>query len=107
MRPGKLKRRITINRPTTITDEMGGAEETLTLVGNFYAEINRGGGSRSLEYEQTQFSRPFFITIRENIDILESDIITFEGKTLIVSSVDRDFDFFRYQTITATEKFKG
>lgn len=106
-RPGLMKRRLVIMRPSTVTDEMGGQTVTLTNVGEIWAQITRLGGSRGLEYEQTSFGKPYRITTRSNISILEDDQFTFEGMTLIVSTVDRDWDKFKYQEIIATGKYSG
>ena len=107
MRPGKLKRRLVIERPSTTTDEYGGAVVTLANVGTIWASVKRLSGQRGLDYEQTSFGRPFEIITRSDIEIKEDDQFTFNGMTLIVSSVDRDFDKFKYQTITATAKYSG
>ena len=104
MRPGAMKRRIEIERPTMTTDDLGGQVVTLTSLGTFWAEVRRIDGTRYLQYEATNFTRPFEITIRQNIEILESDRILFDGQVLIVASVERDYDKFRYQRITATAK---
>lgn len=104
MRPGAMKRRIEIERPSMTTDDLGGQVVTLTSLGTFWAEVSRIDGTRYLQNEATNFTRPFLITIRQNIEILESDRILFDGQVLIVASVERDYDKFRYQRITATAK---
>ena len=106
-RPVLMKRRIVIDRVSTVTDEMGGQTITKTQVGEFWAQVTRVGGSRGLEYEETVSERPFSIVIRSNITILEDDIVNFDGQDLIVSSVERDYDKFRYQTIIASAKYNG
>ena len=107
MRPGLLKRRITIERPDTSTDELGGAAATYTQIGEYYAEVRKAGGSRGLEYEQSSWSKGWLITVRNNVDVLEDDLIKFEGMTLVVASVDRDWNKFRYATITANSRSIG
>tara|TARA_R110000850_G_C9798724_1_gene450148 strand:+ start:412 stop:735 length:324 start_codon:yes stop_codon:yes gene_type:complete len=107
MRPGLMKRRITIERPTTTTNDLGGAETTYTQIGEYYAEVRKAGGGRGLEYEQSSWSKGYSITVRNNVDVLEDDLIKFESMTLVVSSIDRDWDKFRYATITANSRFKG
>lgn len=110
-RPGQLKRRVEIKRPTVVTDILGGAEVTENSLGFFYAGINKGKGSfaskgsRNLENEQTAFERPYIVTMRQNIDILENDLILFESQVLVVQSIERDFDKYKYQIITAISKF--
>ena len=106
-RPGVMKRRLMIQRPTTTTDEYGGQTVTLSNVGEIWAEVTRFGGARGLDYEQASFSRPFRITTRSNVNILEDDQFTFEDMVLVVSGVDRDWDKFKYQEITATAKYSG
>ena len=107
MRPGQLKRRLVIQRPSTTTDEYGGAVVALATVGEIWASVERFGGSRGLDYEQTSFGRPFQIVTRSNIEIKEDDQFEFDGQTLIISSVTRDYDKFRYQTIIANAKYSG
>ena len=102
-----MKRRLVIQRPTTTTDELGGQAVTLTNVGEIWAQVTRLGGLRGLEYEQTANQRPFIITTRSNITILEDDQINFDGQILIISSIERDYDKFKYQTLTATAKYSG
>jgi head-tail adaptor len=106
-RPGLLKRRLVIQRPTTTIDELGGQRVVLTNVGEIWAQVTRLGGSRGLEYEQTASSRPFRVTTRSNVSILEDDQIQFEGMVLIVSTVDRDWDLYKYQTLICTAKYSG
>lgn len=106
-RSGNLKRRIEIKRPSTVTDELGGQEVSYTSIGFFWAEVRRLNGSRGLENQQTTHGRPFSITIRQDIDILENDTVEFNSQVLIVSSVERDFDKFKYQTLTANAKYSG
>ena len=107
MRPGELKRRLTIKRPSTAIDEYGGQTVTLTEVGTIWASVTRFGGVRGQEDAQTSFSRPFGVVTRSNIDIKEDDQMDFEDMVLVVASVDRDWDKFKYQTITATAKYSG
>ena len=102
-----MKRRLVIQRPTTTTDELGGQSVTLTNVGEIWAQVTRLGGSRGLEYEQTANQRPFIITTRSNITVLEDDQINFDGQILIISSIERDYDKFKYQTLTAAAKYSG
>ena len=107
MRPGKLKQRITIERPTTSTDAYGGTAVSLSSLGTFWAEVVRLGGSRALQYQELGFSRPYRITLRQNIDLLEDDKITYDSKTLVIASVETDIDRGRYQVVIANERYNG
>jgi len=106
-RPGQLKRRLVIQRPSTATDEYGGQTVTLTNVGEIWAQVTRLSGSRELNELQTAFGRPFQIVTRSSVNILEDDQFDFEGMVLVVSSVDRDWDKFKYQTLIANAKYSG
>lgn len=104
MRIGEQKRRIEIQRPTMTTDDLGGQAVTFTPLGLFWARVRRVSGNRALQNEATTFNRPFEIMLRDNIEILEKDLIIFDGMNLVVQSVEKDYDKFRYQFITATAK---
>lgn len=106
-RPGQLKRRLVIQRPSTATDEYGGQTVTLTNVGEIWAQVTRIGGGRDLDFQQTSFGRPFQIITRSSVNILEDDQFDFEGMVLVVASIERDWDKFKYQTIIANAKYSG
>ena len=106
-RPGGLKNRIEIFRPSTVVDAFGGSTVSLSSLGTFWASVDRVSGSRSLQYETTSFGRPYSIVLRQNIDIEEDDEIVFNSKTLVISSIERDDDRSRYQTIIANEVYQG
>lgn len=101
MRPGVLKRRITVNRPITELDSLGGSTVTLSEVGSFWASVDRMSGSRSLQFESIGWNRPFDIVVREDVDIQEGDEITFNSMILVVQSIERDYDKYRYKRIVA------
>lgn len=104
MRIGLQKRRIDIKRPTTTTDVLGGQSVTFVLVGSFWAAVRQVDGNRALQNEATTFNRPFEITLRNNIEILETDLVAFANMELVVQSVSKDWNKYRYQTIMATAK---
>ena len=107
MRPGELKRRVNILRPTTTTDEYGGAVVTYTDLGNVWCKILTLGGSRRLQYEQSGWTKPKIITMRQDIDLLEDDIINISGIYNVINSIERDEDRYKYQVVTVSETYNG
>ena len=104
---GRTRQRITINRPTTALDDFNGAGVSYATAGTYWAEIERMSGSRSLNQEETNFRRPYIVTVRQYADILEDDTITFNGETLIIQSIEKDVARKRYLRIVATESYEG
>lgn len=109
MRSGKLKRRITIQRPTVTQDDYGGNVTTYTTLSTEWAKVTRLGGSRGLEFEKVNHSRPFNIMVRGDVDVLESDLIIYNGQTLTIQSIETDEDFMpgKWKFILTGSKYTG
>ena len=106
-RPGTLKHRIEIYRTTTALDGVFGSDVTKTLVATVWGGVTRSNGNRGQEYEAANWARPFMVVMRNDIDVVEDDELVFEGRTLVVASIERDYFKKRYQVLTATESYKG
>ena len=110
MRAGRFKKRITVQRVTNPSqDELGGNVGDFVTIGTHWARVNRLSGSRGLEFEKVNNSRPFNITVRGDVDILEDDLIIYEGQTLTIISVETDEDFTpgKFKFIITGAKYKG
>ena len=107
MKAGSLKKRITIQRPSVVQDDLGGNTVTLATLGTYWARVSRLGGSRGLEFEKVNHSRPFNVTIRANIDVLEDDLIIYNGQTLTIQSIETDEDKDKFKFIVTGAKYKG
>ena len=106
MRPGKLKNRVTINRPTMTQDDYGGNEVTLNLVGTFWCEVNRLTGSRATQYEAIGWDRPFEVILRSDVDVSEEDELIIGLNTLVVQSIERDYWKDKYSRLICNSRYE-
>lgn len=106
MRPGKLKTRITINRPTMTQDEYAGNDVTLNLIGTFWAQVTRLSGSRQVQYEAIGWDRPFEVIVRSDVDVSEEDEIIVGLNTLVVQSIERDYWKDRYSRLICNSRYE-
>ena len=107
MRSGKLKNRITIMRPTVTQDNLGGNVVTMANIGTHWAKVTRLAGARSLQYEEVNHSRPYNITLRGNIDVLENDLVIYNGETLTIQSIETDEEKGKETYIVTGAKYTG
>ena len=92
MNPGELRERITISRPKTSDDEIGGSARTLEKLCDCWAKVtatrSRSGiiPGRDLEIRTHEDSIRLGTIEPEN-----GDVITWRGKTLTVRAVRPDY----------------
>ena len=103
-RTGKLKRRIEIFSPTLVRDATGGYTTTWTSQGVTWARVDVDTGNGALECLQAKNERSYTITMRQDLEVLPKYKIVYNGKDLVINSVELNEDKYTYQIIRASEK---
>lgn len=84
MRSGKLRHRITIERPADSPDEFGEMRAAYSALGTYWAEVRGLSGKETEVASQLRVDATSRVTLRGGIDIRPSDRIVFGSRILNV-----------------------
>lgn len=87
MRPGEVRRKITIQAATTVADDYGGSTQTLADVAEVWATIQPLEGREQLLAMQTGMTRPHRFSMRYREDVTGASRILYDGRAFNVTSV--------------------
>lgn len=88
MRVGKMRRQITIQSVTSVSDGMGGTTDTpVDVATNIWAEVEPLEGSELLRAQQTGMQRPHTFTIRYRPDVRGSQTVLYASRTFDIKSI--------------------
>lgn len=92
MNPGELRERITISRPKTGGDGMGGETRTLEKLCDCWAKVTATRSRSGIISGRDLELRTHEVTIRlGRVEPENGDVITWRGKTLTVRAVRPDY----------------
>lgn len=98
---GKMREKITIQKKTVQTDELGGITETWADYKTVWAKVEEVKADLRIIAERGNMKRTFRITIRNRDDIDENDRIIYRGMTLKIVGIRVTDTQRRYLEITA------
>jgi len=92
MRIGKMRKRVTVQRVTETSDEIGGATEGYATTGTIWAEVKELTGHRALEYSQVIEGKPYEVKTRYRTDItIDSKcLLIYKSRDLYIHSITTD-----------------
>lgn len=91
MKIGRIRRRITIKKRTTVADGYGGQTEAWTTLRADWAAIRRLSGAERVAAAQTQAQEEVEVVLRYATDVSPlMQVVTDQGETLQVNSVVAD-----------------
>lgn len=104
MRTGLMRRRVTLQSVTSVSDGMGGTTDTVVAVAqNIPARVEPLQGNELLRAQQTGMQRPHRFTIRYRSDVTGSKTILYNGRTFDIKSIQDPEEKHRELQIQADE----
>jgi len=80
--PGMLDQRISIMRSTMAGDGVGGSVETQTTYASMWAHVRPMKGREREAAMRTESRADYLVVVRNRADLLESDVIRWNGRDL-------------------------
>jgi SPP1 family predicted phage head-tail adaptor len=98
---GALDQRIELKRKTRTPDGSGGATTTTPTYATVWANVRPMTGRERERSQRAEASSDYVITIRNRADMLESDLITWRGRTLNIRFIKNQGPRFAFLEIEA------
>jgi len=99
--PGKLNRKIAINRRQLTPDNIGGFDQALVNLANPWAMIKPKSGTELLHADKLDAKAMSEFTIRYRTDLVESDLIEYRGVEYNIRSIINIEEADKYLLILA------
>jgi SPP1 family predicted phage head-tail adaptor len=104
MRTGLMRRVVTLQSTTSVSDGMGGATETpLVVAANIPARVEPLQGNELLRAQQTGMIRPHRFTLRYRPGVTGAETILYDGRTFDIKSIADPEEKHRELIIQADE----
>jgi head-tail adaptor len=87
---GALKARVTLQRPTRIADEIGGAAIAWSNEGEVWAAIDAGGATQGADYDGAPSVAAFTVTINTRTDVRAGWRLIWGDRVLRIRGVAND-----------------
>lgn len=88
MRTGLMRRRITIQSVTSVSDGMGGTTDTVVPVAeNIPARVEPLEGRELIQAMQTGMQRPHRFTIRYRTDVTGAKTLLYDSRSFDIKSI--------------------
>jgi SPP1 family predicted phage head-tail adaptor len=87
---GLLRQRVTLMRPTTVTDSFGQSTRTWTDIATVWAQVVNNGGGTSLTANRTQITYQHSIRLRPSTTLSGIDAtwrVRYKGRLMEISSL--------------------
>lgn len=84
---GAMRARVMLQRPTRVTEEIGGAAIAWSDEGSVWAEIAEGGAGESAAFDTAPSTSGYRVTIRERNDVRAGWRVVWGGRVLRVVGV--------------------
>ncbi len=89
MKPGQLDQRVTLQSKTRTADNMGGATETWSDVGTFWAMVRPMRGRETLDDQRVEAKGMYRFVMRER-DVNETQRFLWKGEAYNIRAVMRE-----------------
>ena len=88
MRTGLMRRLVTLQSTTSVSDGMGGTTETpVTVATNIPARVEPLQGNELLRAQQTGMQRPHRFTLRYRTGVTGAQTILYDGRTFDIKNI--------------------
>ena len=101
--PGRLNRRVSIYRYTTIETELGSSKKVLAYDRTVWAELRPTRGTEFLEYYKEANALQFKVTMRYRPDLTEKDVLVYKDRQFEINSVINIMEANIYLEVYCTE----
>lgn len=92
---GAMRQRVTLKRPTVVTDAFGQSTRTWTDVATVWAQVVNNGGGTSLTASRTQITYNHTIRLRPSTTLAGIDAtwrVEYKGRLMEISSLAEQFN---------------
>lgn len=80
-RPGELDQRVKILRRNPTPDDMGGNTVTFDEINEVWAKVMPKGGRERTDQQRVNADAGYLFVVRNGLDIIDSDLIEWDGDT--------------------------
>lgn len=101
--PGRLNRRVSIYRYTTIETELGSSKKVLVYDRTVWAELRPTRGTEFLEYYKEANALQFKVTMRYRPDLTEKDVLVYKDRQFEINSIINIMEANIYLEVYCTE----
>lgn len=106
MRTGLMRRRITIQSVTSVSDGMGGTTDTVVAVASdIPARVRPLTGTELLRAQQTGMQRPHEFTIRYRSGVTGAETVLYDARTFDIKSIQDPEEKHRELILQTDEVF--
>ena len=101
--PGRLNRRVSIYRYTTIETELGSSKKVLAYDRTVWGELRPTRGTEFLEYYKEANALQFKVTMRYRPDLTEKDVLVYKDRQFEINSIINIMEANIYLEVYCTE----